>query len=186
MRKGALIAVCVLSMTFICAGHGWAKGPGKHGKHAVSVVVKNFPDVQATATASQPFTLSGLAEFESGDFLVTVDSFSVPPGMVLVLDAASADLQGATTNVDLMAQVRLFLTIPGEPAPVSIATDMKTVTIDLQGGGFIGTPVSWALPPMHLPADTLVSVSVVQNSTVYSLDYRVVVTGHLVPAVASE
>jgi hypothetical protein len=76
-----------------------------------------------------------------------------------------------------MAQLRLSLTFPGETAPVKVATDLGPVTISLHNGGFTGTAVSLALPPMHLPLGTEVDVAALQNSAVGTCDYRGVVTG---------
>jgi len=155
---------------------------------AMSVVVQNFPDVQTTETASQPFVMTALAHFPNPTYLVPAGSFSVPPGMALVLDGASADLHGALSDTTRMVKVRLHITFPNQPPltdVVDVATDFKPVTVDL-GGSFTSTPVSWALPPMHLPQGTEVQVSVMQNATANSPDYGVLVTGHLVPAIAAE
>ena len=112
-----------------------------------------------------------------------------PPGMALVLDGASADLHGVIVDTTRMVKVRLKITFfPNEPPltqVVNVATDFKPVTVDL-GGAFTSTAVSWALPPMHLPPGTEVQVSVMQNAVTNSPDYGVLVTGHLVPAIAAE
>ena len=156
---------------------------------AMPVVVQNFPELQTTETASQPFIATALAHFPNPDYSVAAGSFSVPPGMALVLDGASADLHGVIVDTTRMVKVRLKITFfPNEPPltqVVNVATDFKPVTVDL-GGAFTSTAVSWALPPMHLPPGTEVQVSVMQNAVTNSPDYGVLVTGHLVPAIATE
>ena len=154
----------------------------------MSVVVQNFPEVQTTETASQPFVMTALAHFPNPDYSVAAGSFTVPPGMALVLDGASADLHGVIVDTTRMVKVRLKITFPDQPPLtdlVNVATDFKPVTVDL-GGAFTSTAVSWALPPMHLPPGTEVQVSVMQNAVTNSPDYGVLVTGHLVPAIATE
>ena len=150
-----------------------------------SVIVKNFPEIQKTDTADRPFNLVGSAHIDIDGSIDTVDSLYVPPGMVLVLDAASADIEQSTTVTGVTVQMRLNITIPGEMG-VSIATESKPINLQVGTNSYLSNPASWTLPPMHLPPGTLINVSLVQTKTVFAFDYRVLVTGHLVSAAEEE
>jgi hypothetical protein len=103
--------------------------------------------------------------------------------MVLVLDGASADIVQSITETGVLVQMRLTITAPGETG-VTVATDLKPVNLQVSTNAYVSNPASWTLPPMHLPAGTIVHVGLYQTSSVFALDYRVLVTGHLVPAAA--
>ena len=147
-----------------------------------SVTVENFPDQQAIETGDRPFTRVGTAHIEIDGFSDLVDSFIVPPGMVLELDGASADIHQSITSTGVTVQLRLSIAIPGE-AGISVATDQKPVNIQLSSNSYLGNPASWTLPPMHLPPGTSVSVQLIQTKSVFALDYDVLVTGHLLTAI---
>jgi len=148
-----------------------------------TVAVENLPEVQATETASQPVVVAGTATFEEDVASASVGCYTVPSGMVLVLDGATADLQASTTIEELALVVMVLIAIPCE-APTNLATDPQVIAFPIDGGtGFFSIAASAPLPPMHLPPGT--SISVYRNSTLFAHDARVIVSGHLVPAVAA-
>jgi len=146
-----------------------------------SVDVANFPEVQATTTSDRPFALVGSAHIDVDDITGSVDSYVVPQGMVLVLDAASADIQQSTTVTGVTVQMRLFITVPGQSG-VTVATEQKPINLQVGNNSYLSNPASWTLPPMHLPPGTSLHVQLIQTKAVFAFDYRVLVTGHLVAA----
>lgn len=144
-----------------------------------------FPDEQAIQTASTPFVFTGTAEFEIGDGIVAAGSFVVPAGMVLVLDGASTTLTDNTHVAEMAVSLRFAISLPGNVS-TGIATDLKPASIAIQGSPaetLVATAATFVLPPMHLPAGTSVTVSVLRSFNLSNIDSDVLVAGHLVPAV---
>ena len=181
MRTKYLIMVGLVSMILNWTGEGWSAGPP-----TPSVTVSNFPTVQTTEVGSQAYIVKGLAEFENDDyFFANAGQFTVPSGMILILDSAMINPHSTVTNDALIGKVSLTITTP-DTTTFRLSTDMKPLMVELNGSTYVALQPTWALPQTHIPSGSIVYLGMWQNYKDYALDFDVIVSGHLVPEIASE